>query len=293
MSKVFTGVFTALVTPFTDEDKVDYEILEVLIDKQIESGCGILINGTTGESPTIEYDEFIELSKFAIEKAKDKVQVILGTGSNNTKHSVEVSEVADRLGADGVLLVNPYYNKPTQEGLYQHFKTIADSIKIPVILYNIKGRTAVNIETETLLKLAEVENIVAVKEASGDLDQIKEVCEKTPEDFSVLLGDDGLVFQCMSEYGADGGVSVVSNLFPAEMVQMASLIKENKVQEAKAIHDKYENLMNGLLSVGCNPIAVKTIMAMNGQIKENFRLPLCSLNNEQKEQLRKIYSEVN
>jgi len=292
MSKIFTGVFTALVTPFTSEDKIDFDALEKLVEEQIEAGCGILINGTTAESPTIEEDEFVEIAKFVMSKTQGRVQVILGTGSNNTKHTVEKSQLAEKLGADGVLIVNPYYNKPTQEGLYQHFKAVANAINIPVIIYNIKGRTAVNVETDTLLRLAEIDNIVAVKEASGDIAQIEDVCKRTPEDFSVLLGDDGLVLKCMSEFKADGGISVLSNIFPSKMVEMVDLIKVGKLSEAKAIHDKYEELMGAVLSIGNNPIAVKTIMAERGQLQEQFRLPLCPLSVEQKSQLMKIYNKA-
>lgn len=288
MTKEFNGVFTALVTPFTNDDEIDFTALGNLIDEQIEANCGVLVNGTTGESPTIEAEEFIAITKFVIEKAKGKVPVIVGTGSNNTKHTISKSQLAEKLGADGLLLVNPYYNKPRQEGLYQHFKAVAEAVKLPIMLYNIKGRTGINLETDTLMKLAEVDNIVAVKEASGDIEQIEEVCKRCPEDFAALLGDDSLAFDCMNEFGADGVVSVISNLYPKEMVKMYEDIKKDNISEASAINVSLKPIMIGLMSVGTNPEGIKTAMALKGKMNEKFRLPMCKLPEEKRQEVSKL-----
>ena len=217
MNKSFTGLFTALITPFNNDKSVDYISLEKLMTEQVESNVdGIVILGTTGESPVIDDNESSKIIELAVKIAKDKIKIIVGTGSNNTSQAIKKSIKAHELGADAILSVNPYYNKPPQEGMYQHFSQIADSVNMPLILYNIKGRTAVNIETDQLVRLANHTNIIGVKEASGDLTQIMNVMNNTPKDFFVLSGDDSLTLPLMS-LGGHGVVSVISNIFPREM----------------------------------------------------------------------------
>ena len=267
MTRQFTGVTTALITPFTEDDDVDYPTLGELIDMQITAGCGILVNGTTGESPTLEDDEFEKIVKFVVEKAKGKVPIMVGTGSNNTKKSIAKSQLAERLGADGLLLVTPYYNKPEQDDLLYHFTSVANSVQLPIIIYNIEGRTCRNIETPTMMELAKVSNIVGVKEASGNMDQIQDVCTQRPDDFSVLLGDDSIAWKSMQAFGADGVVSVISNAHPDHMAEMCSLLSNEKTEEAYEIHKKLEPLMENLLSIGVNPKPIKAYMHEKGLIK--------------------------
>ena len=216
MKNTFKGVFTAMITPFTEYNTVDYISLERLVDAQISAGIdGLVPCGTTGESPTLSHEEHDRVIAQTIRFAKGRVPVIAGTGSNATNEAIRLSQHAQDAGVDAVLLVNPYYNKPTQKGLYLHFKAIADSVSVPCILYNIKGRTGVNLETETLLRLeAECPNIVAVKEASGSIDQMSSVIRTTEDDFSVLSGDDNLTLDLIRK-GGDGVISVASNLFPS------------------------------------------------------------------------------
>ncbi len=224
--------------------------------------------------------------------SKRKIKIIVGAGSNNTELAIEKSKQAQDLGADAILSVNPYYNKPPQEGLYKHFKQIADSINIPIILYNIKGRTAVNLETETLLRLSQHKNIIGVKEASGDLSQIMEVINQVDDDFFVLSGDDALTYPIMS-LGGHGVISVTSNIFPREMKNIVWQCLTNNFEAAKQSHYKLYNFMNELLSISSNPIPVKTLLAHMGKIKDEFRLPLCRLEDSNRQKLIKTYNEIN
>ena len=222
MPKNYTGLYTALITPFNEDKSVDYMALEKLIHEQIEAEVdGLVILGTTGESPVISEIEAEKIISLAVKISKRKIKIIVGAGSNNTELAIEKSKQAQNLGADAILSVNPYYNKPPQEGLYEHFKQIADSIDIPMILYNIKGRTAVNLEIETLLRLSLHKNIMGVKEASGDLSQIMDVINQVDDDFFVLSGDDALTYPIMS-LGGHGVISVTSNIFPRDFSPIAS-----------------------------------------------------------------------
>ena len=249
----FSGVYTALITPFTDLGTVDYKSLERIVNQQIEAGIdGLVPCGTTGESPTLSHEEHDRVIAQTIKYADGRVPVIAGTGSNCTTEAIRLSQHAEDSGADAVLLVNPYYNKPTQKGLYLHFKAIANSVKIPCILYNIKGRTGVNIETETLVNLAEeCPNIVAVKEASGSIEQMKAVIAATADGFSVLSGDDNLAIELIRE-GGDGVISVASNLFPHEMPHL------------KATGMKLTDLKDGLLH-SSKPASSKPIPSRSRQ----------------------------
>ncbi len=281
------GVFTAIITPFTENGKLDEAALTELIEFQIKKGIsGLVPCGTTGESPTLTHQEHDRVIELTVKQTAGRVPVIAGTGSNSTAEAVRLSIHAMNAGADALLLVNPYYNKPTQKGLYLHFREIADSVSIPCVLYNIKGRTGVNLETETLVKLAEdCDNIRCVKEASGDINQIKEVISRKRKDFSVLSGDDSLTLDLIKA-GGDGVISVSSNLVPDRIVAMVSAALSGDITEAEKRESELRELFK-ILFVETNPIPVKTAMAMAGQCSEVFRLPMCSLtNDEDREKIR-------
>jgi 4-hydroxy-tetrahydrodipicolinate synthase len=280
MAEKLRGAFTAIVTPFGEDGGVDYDTLGKLIDYNIENGInGIVPCGTTGESPTLTEEEHTKVVKFTVDHVNKRVPVIAGTGSNSTATAIELTQDAERDGVTAALVVNPYYNKPTQEGLYRHFKAIADAVKIPIVVYNIKGRTGVNVETDTLMRLAnDCENIVAVKEASGDMNQMKEVIAKRPSGFSVLSGDDGMAFELIKN-GGDGLVSVASNVMPKEVSEMISLALSGKIDEAKEKNDVLAELFEKEF-IETNPIPIKAMLAMKGMIKEVYRLPICELSQE-------------
>ena len=281
MKNTFRGVFTAMITPFTEYNTVDYISLERMVEAQISAGIdGLVPCGTTGESPTLSHEEHDRVIAQTIRYAKGRVPFIAGTGSNATNEAIRLSQHAQDAGVDAVLLVNPYYNKPTQKGLYLHFKAIADSVSVPCILYNIKGRTGVNLETETLLRLeAECPNIVAVKEASGSLDQMSCVISSTENEFSVLSGDDNLTLDLIKR-GGDGVISVASNLFPSEMVKMTHAALSGDFETAEKYNKWFSDFFK-VCFVETNPIPIKTAMAKAGYCKEIFRLPLCTLEKEE------------
>jgi 4-hydroxy-tetrahydrodipicolinate synthase len=286
------GVFTAIITPFTENNEVDYSALQKLIDYNLELGvAGIVPCGTTGESPTLSSEEHHKVIEETIKHVNGRAKVIAGTGSNCTKEAIELSKEAEKAGADALLLVNPYYNKPTQEGLYRHFKAIANSVKIPCVVYNIKGRTGVNVETETLLRLIkDCSNINAVKEASGDLEQIKEVIEKSPKDFSVLSGDDNIALELV-KLGGQGVISVASNLMPKKMSEMVSLALEGKIEEAEKLNSKLEKLFSAEF-IETNPIPIKYMVSKKGLCIEKYRLPICEMNEEHKREVDAVYEEL-
>ena len=278
----FKGVWTALITPFTDENKIDWKALAKLVENQISGGgTGSLVIGTTGESPTLSDEECKELIQKTKELIDGRCLLMAGSGCNCTEKSLK--KTANATNADCLLVVNPYYNKPTQKGLYLHFKTVADSTDLPIFLYNIKGRTGINLETDTLLKLAEdCPNIIGVKEASGDLEQIKEVCERRPEGFIVLSGDDGITGKIMREYKADGVVSVASNLIPEKIVELTETLDENLDQELQPFFDT--------MFIETNPIPVKYSAHLMGLCKANYRLPMCE---PEAETINKLKSVIN
>jgi 4-hydroxy-tetrahydrodipicolinate synthase len=286
------GVFTAIITPFTANDEVDYGALRKLIDYNLEGGvAGIVPCGTTGESPTLNLDEHHKVIEETIKYVNGKAKVIAGTGSNCTKEAIDLSKEAEKSGVDALLLVNPYYNKPTQEGLYRHFKSIADSVKIPCIVYNIKGRTGVNVETETLMRLIkDCANINAVKEASGDLEQIKEVIKKSPTSFSVLSGDDNITLEIIKA-GGQGVISVASNLIPKKMSKMVSLALDGKIEEAEKINAELEKLFL-VEFIETNPIPIKYMVSKKGFGIEKYRLPLCEMNSEHKKEVDEVYANL-
>ena len=292
--KELKGVWTALITPFEIDGSIDWKSFDQLVIKQVEAGVtGIVLIGTTGESPTINDDESIKLIKRAKEKVAGKCLIMAGTGTNNTLKSIEKTKMASDAGADIIILVNPYYNKPTQHGLYLHFKAIAESTSLPVILYNIKGRTGVNIETLTLCKLAkDVKNIIGVKEASGDLNQIKSVCDQKLDNFIVLSGDDNLTFKIIKDYGVGGVVSVASNIIPEEIIKMVNLTLEGQIKKAEEANNRLDPLFKALF-IETNPIPVKYAAYEMGLCKNVYRLPMCEIGNDNGKQVKELLKQMN
>ena len=271
---IFKGLGIALVTPFTQEGEVDYTALSRLIDYQLANGADFLcILATTGETPTLTADEKAKIKQIVIEKAGDKVPVLMGCGGNNTAEVVRELKEADFAGIDGILSVCPYYNKPSQEGLYQHFKAIAAASPLPVVLYNVPGRTGVNLKAETTVRLAkDCPNIVAIKEASGSLEQVDEIIKNKPDSFDVISGDDALTFP-MIACGAAGVISVIGNALPKEFSRMIRLEMKGEIEAARKIHHRFTDLFN-LLFVDGNPAGVKAMLHEMGMIENVLRLPL-------------------
>jgi len=291
MSKYYRGTYTALITPFAADNTVDEDALKKLIDLQIDAGVeGIVVVGTTGESPTLRKSEHIDLIEFAVKYVQGRTQVIAGAGSNSTREAVLLSQKCEEYGADSLLHITPYYNKPTQKGIYEHFLEVSKSVSIPILLYNISARTGVNIETDTLLSLAEIPNIVGVKEASGDLAQVKEVIDKTPNDFSVVSGNDDQTLEIL-QMGGDGAVSVLSNIFPQETKRIIDAHFSGDTEKANEINRTYADLVEHLF-IETNPIPVKTLLAEIGLCKEIFRLPLTTMNEQNKSKLLESYARV-
>ncbi len=286
----FKGLATALITPFTDDDEIDYEALGRLINEQIaEKIPGIVVLGSTGENFAISNKEYESIIQFAVKNFTGKVKIIVGSGNNDTHNSILRSKKAEDLGADAVLTVNPYYNKPTQQGLFKHFSAIAENIDIPLILYNIPGRAAVNLEADTVLNLANThKNIIGIKESSGRRKQLMDLIKDKPDNFMILSGDDDLIYPTMT-LGGTGAISVISNIIPHYTREMMYLLLDHQYKPSRDLHYKMLPLMQSLISIGTNPIAIKTLLAYQNKIKENFRLPLCPLENEQKKQLIKIF----
>lgn len=287
---LFKGLYTALITPFTDDGDVDFAALESLLEAQIEAGVdGIVALGTTAENPTLSSDEYIQIAKLAKRYTEGNCKLVIGSGSNSTTHTVEQSKLAERFGADGLLVVNPYYNKPMQEGLYQHFVTVADNVGIPVMLYNHPGRTAVNLEGHTLRRLVAHPNIVSLKEANDDMSQImSDIDIAQGNDFSVLSGNDSVAYSLIKD-GGHGVISIVSNLLPKEFKQLIDAAMSGDFKEAQKHNNEMLDLMNALSAIGTNPIAVKTLLAYQGKIRENFRLPLTTLPADLRKDLINIF----
>lgn len=286
------GCGTALVTPFTADGSVDERALRSLVAWQVESGIDFLVPcGTTGETPTLDRDEWLRVIGITIEVAAGRVPIVAGATSNNTREAVERAKtVAAISGVDAILTASPYYNKPTQEGQYLHFKAIAEAVDKPLVIYVVPGRTSVNVEPETLARLAEIRNIRAVKEASGSINQIATVLSMVPKDFAVLSGDDAVTLPVIS-LGGVGLISVASNEIPAEMAQMTRAALNNDWDKARAIFRKYLPLMQANF-IESNPIPVKAALAMMGKIEEVYRLPLCSMRKETRAKLEKIAAEA-
>ncbi|HWR16565.1 MAG TPA: 4-hydroxy-tetrahydrodipicolinate synthase [Terriglobales bacterium] len=286
------GCGTALVTPFKADGSIDEKALRALVEWQVASKIDFLVPcGTTGETPTLSHDEWLHVIDVTIEVVNGRVPIVAGATSNSTREAVsKAKEVASRKSVDAILTASPYYNKPTQEGQYQHFKAIAEAVDKPLVLYNVPGRTAANIEVATLARLAEMKNIIAVKEASGSITQIAEVCSAVPSDFAVLSGDDAVTLPVIS-LGGVGIISVVSNEIPKEMAEMTRAALANDWDRARSIQRKYLGLMQANF-LESNPIPVKAVLAMMGKVEENYRLPMLPAKKETKAKLQKIASDL-
>lgn len=288
----FRGTGTALITPFTSDDKVDEKTLRRLVDFQIAGGIDALLpTGTTGESVTLSDEELYRVVEIVVEQTRGRVPVFAGAGSNSTKKAIHLSKKVLAAGADGILSVAPYYNKPTQNGFFHHYAAIAEEIDAQIIVYNVPGRTASNIEAETTLRIAEeIPNVIGIKEASGNFGQIMEILHNRPKGFGVWSGDDAITLPMMA-LGADGAVSVVSNEVPKQFSQMVRLCLKGKFNEAVKLHNKLLPLMN-INFIESNPIPVKAALAMMGMIEERYRLPLVPLSSKHKQKLKKILKEL-
>ncbi len=286
------GCGTALVTPFQSDAQLDLEAYQKLIRWQLDSGVHFLVpSGTTGESVTLNEEEYRQVIRTCVETAAGAVPVVAGAGTNNTAHAIHLAAIAQQEGADALLAVTPYYNKPTQEGLVLHFSKIAESISLPVVLYNVPGRTIINITAETALRLAQVDNIIALKEASGDLGQVMQILGSRPSDFLVLSGDDSLTLPMMA-MGGEGIISVASNVIPAEMSQRVDLALSGKWEEARKIHYRYLNLMQ-VNFIETSPIPVKYALSRMGKLEEVYRLPLCTISDTSKKVMDQELDKLN
>lgn len=286
--KKLTGAITALVTPFQEDGKIDIEALKDLVRFQIKNNIhGIVPCGTTGEATTMSLDEYKLVVETVVKEANGKVPIIAGAGSNDTHKAIVLSEIAKEAGADGLLHVTPYYNKPTPAGLLAHFKAIAKAVDLPIILYNVPGRTGSNVSASTTIKISKkVPQVVAVKEASGNIQQMMEIVQGVSSDFSVLSGDDAFTLPLMA-VGGVGIISVVSNQVPKAMSDLAMAALEGNFEKARKIHYKWLDLMN-INFIESNPIPVKTALAMMGMIKEVFRLPLVEMDEQNKDKLKEV-----
>jgi len=283
---MFQGSIVAIVTPFKN-GKVDEKALGDLIEWHIRQGTNAIVPcGTTGESATLDYKEHYRVVAFTVKAVKGRVPVIAGTGANATDETIMITKEAKKAGADGALLVSPYYNKPTQEGLYRHYKAVAEKVRIPIVLYNVPGRTAVNMLPSTVARLAEIKNIVAIKEATGDMKQVSEVIRLCGDRITVLSGDDFTTLPLMA-LGGKGVISVSANVAPKEVSRMCSLWAAGRFDEAREVHYGLEPL-NAAMFIETNPIPVKTALAMMGRIREEFRLPLCEMSAPNREKLRGV-----
>jgi 4-hydroxy-tetrahydrodipicolinate synthase len=289
---MFTGCGTALVTPFRRDQSLDEVTLRKLVRRQIDAGINFLVPcGTTGESPTLTRAEHLRVVEITLEEAKGShVPVLAGAGGYNTREVVELARELEHMGADGILSVTPYYNKPTPEGLYQHYRAIAAAIKLPIIVYNIQGRTGINVEPATLARLAEIENIAGVKEASGNIAQMANLLHLLPPDFTVLCGDDAITIPLMA-LGGRGVVSVVSNQIPAEMTQLAQACLKGDFAAARQIQARYLPLMN-VNFIESNPIPVKAGMALMGLLEPVYRLPMCPPGDASLARIEKVIDSV-
>ena len=283
---MFKGSIVAIVTPFKN-DKLDEKALSDLIEWHIAEGTNAIVPcGTTGESATLNYDEHYRVIELTIQVVNKRVPVIAGTGANSTSETIMMTGKAKKLGADGALLVVPYYNKPTQEGLYRHYKAIAEEVDIPIVLYNVPGRTALNMLPQTVARLAEIKNIVAIKEATGNMAQVSEVLRLCSNKLAVLSGDDFTTFSLMA-LGGKGTISVSANVAPKDVSEMCKALEEGNFDQARKLHFKLEPLNKGMF-IETNPISVKTALSLMGKIHEEIRLPLCPMSSDNKDKLKNI-----
>lgn len=288
---MFTGCGTALVTPFRGDQWLDEETLRRLVRRQIEAGIDFLVPcGTTGESPTLTRAEHLRVVEITLEEAKGRVPVLAGAGGYNTQEVIDLARELEEMGVDGILSVTPYYNKPTPEGLYQHFKAIAAATDLPIIVYSIQGRTGINVEPATLARLAQIENIIGVKEASGNIAQMAAIIGLLPPEFIVLCGDDPITIALMA-LGGRGVISVVSNQIPAEMCQLAHACLNGDFEAARQIQRRFLPLMN-VNFIESNPIPVKAAMAMMGLLQPVYRLPLCPPSEASRTRIERVLEEA-
>ena len=287
----FRGTYTALITPFRD-GRIDKPAFKALIDRQVAAGItGIVPVGTTGESPTLDMDEHVEVIRLAAEYAEGRCQVVAGTGANSTGEAIELTQAAEKAGATGTLQVCPYYNKPSQEGLYQHFKVIAENTGLPVMLYSVPGRSSIEIGVETTVRLAaDCKNIVSIKEAGGSVERVNQLYSALPADFSILSGDDPLTLPFMA-CGAVGLVSVAANLVPEVLVKLVRTCLDGDFPAALAQQKQWYPLFRSLMSLETNPVPIKEAVAMQGHCSNEFRLPLVALSESQRERLQAILRE--
>jgi len=289
---MFTGTGTALVTPFRTDGSLDESALRALVKRQIDAGINFLVPcGTTGESPTLTHAEHLRVVELTLEIAKGKVPVLAGAGGYNTAEVIALANELQKLGADGILSVTPYYNKPTQEGLFQHFKAIASAVNLPIILYSVQGRTGVNIEPATVLRLSQIPNIVGIKEASGNISQMGAILNLVPKEFHVLSGDDSLTLPLIA-LGGRGLISVASNEIPAEMMRLVQSALSGDFVEARRLHFQYLSLMD-INFVESNPIPVKAALAEMGLLQPVWRLPLVAPKPENLARIRGVLESVN
>jgi 4-hydroxy-tetrahydrodipicolinate synthase len=284
---LFRGCGTALVTPFRKDGSLDESTFRVLVKRQIDEGINFLVPcGTTGESPTLTRKEHLRVVEITLEEAKGRVPVLAGAGGYNTAEVIELAKELKSLGADGILSVTPYYNKPTQEGLYQHFKAIVSAAKLPLVVYSVQSRTAVNVEPATLKRLAEIEYIVGVKEASGNIGQMASVVNQVPPDFAVLSGDDSITIPLIA-LGGHGIISVVSNEIPKQMTELTQYALANNFKAAREVQRKYLALME-INFVEANPIPVKAALGLMGLLEPVWRLPMCPPSPASKDKIEKV-----
>ena len=283
---MFTGIYTAVVTPFR-KGRIDEQAFQKLIQDQVRGGVdGVVPVGTTGESPSLRFEEHIRVIELAVQAAKGRVKILAGTGANATTEAINLTKAAEAVGADGSLQVSPYYNKPSQEGLFQHFRKIARATKLPIILYSIPGRCNIAIEVPTVLRLAKAcNNIVGIKEAGGDADRVSQLRAALGQRFSILSGDDALTLPFMA-VGAEGVISVASNIIPREISKMVNAFVAGKADAALKLHQKYYPLFKDLF-IETNPVPTKAALAMLGKCTEEYRLPLCKMSAANRAQLTK------
>jgi len=288
---MFTGTYTAIITPFRN-GRVDEKALTRLVDWQIKEGVdGLAPVGTTGESPTLDFEEHIHVIEIVVKAASGRVKVLAGTGANSTAEAIELTRAAEKVGADGSLQITPYYNKPTQEGLYRHFKAIAEKTGLPLVLYSIPGRCVVEIGLDTCRRLTtDCPNIVGIKESGGTPDRVSQLRALLPDRFVILSGDDSMTLPFMA-VGAEGIISVASNVAPREVVHMVRAFTHGKIAAARKLHARLYSLFRDIF-IETNPIPVKAALAMMGRIQEEYRLPLCRISQSNRKKLRKTLREL-
>lgn len=282
---MFHGSMVALVTPMTEDGALDFPALDQLVDYHIESGThAIVAVGTTGESPTLDFDEHCQVIERVVQRASGRVPVIAGTGSNSTREAIELTRCAERAGADACLLVTPYYNKPTQEGLYRHYRAVAEAVPVPQILYNVPGRTACDLLPETVARLAEIPNIVGIKEATGDMERARRILDDCGAQLDLYSGDDATALELM-RLGGKGVISVTANVAPVQMAQICEAVRDGRLEEAAEINDRLMGLHRSLF-LESNPIPVKWAVHTQGRMGPGIRLPLTPLSTRHHDALR-------